>query len=157
MHAFGDMERQILLISGGVVLMGAAIVSAITASSRPIAHAVATMYDGVLHTGTGLGALAFVGVVEARPLGRLDLAAGRMLVAVAVLLFAANLELGVPTQVVEAVLGVVLYGVVIAATLREPPRVLATLMGAHAVFWLVLWIALMLYSWTRPVVVVASP
>lgn len=89
-------------IAGAVMLIAAAVLSGMHAEHRPIGHGVATLLFAPVFTGIGVAAVWLTAILMEERFGRLEHAAGRMLLAVAAVELpwhiAWNLELANPLR-----------------------------------------------------------
>lgn len=104
--------------------------------SRAFIHVLLTLYDGVLHTATGVGATLAAAFFTGRRHGRFDLAASRMLVSVGVFLLVFNLRTPIPGMLDEVVLASAAYAGTIFLLFRLPARETGVLCAAHFGLWL---------------------
>jgi hypothetical protein len=142
---------------GGVLLLAAIIVSAMTTKGGVFASSVQTAYQGLIHTVTGVAAVAIVARLANRKFGALESAAARMLVCVAVFLIAERIDAlfgeGVH-RFIGRTLAILLacgayFGAVSAMFLRNV-RESAVIAGLHAAMWLVVWVGSSIDQWAAP-------
>lgn len=130
-------EPQVIALIGAGVLLSAVIAAAIRAPSLWWVHGMLAAYAGLLHAGTGVGALAIGARLAEKPLGRWDLGAARMLMAVA--LFQLVFHIPIPAQIW---LGpVAAAGVYAAATMtlfRLPVQQWFTVAASHLGIWMLI-------------------
>jgi hypothetical protein len=111
-----------LAVAGGILLAAALVTTWVTAPDEPMGRTVArtllTLYQTAVHTGTGVVAVLVTALfLDLRP-GRLDLAAGRMFVAVAAFQIVAHMNIWLEIRLVEIALGAVLYAAIVAGLFR---------------------------------------
>ncbi len=126
---------------GVVLLLGALVASGIRAGgiegsgARVVALAVAvTLYTSLLHTGTGVAAVMVAARIERRPTGALELAAARMLAAVATFQLVYHLPALIPGTVglvFSAILGVLAYSAAVWALFRLSRLELGVVVSGH--------------------------
>lgn len=141
---------KVLGIIGSAIMLGAIIVSVINAPVAKFAAAVSTTYLTLFHTLTGVGAVAILAFVEGRPTGRIEVAAGRMMIAVATFMLVLGLKFaaldGYNAWVVSP-LAALAYYLVVWALFRLPQRQMQILAGAHAGIAILLWILVQVHWW----------
>lgn len=123
------------------MLVGALIASGIRAGglqgagARVVALAVAvTLYQSLLHTGTGVAAVMVAARIERRPTGALELAAARMLACVGAFQLVYHLPVLVPGAfgyIIAAVLGLLAYAAVVWALFRLTRLELGVVVAGH--------------------------
>ncbi|MBK7404778.1 MAG: hypothetical protein IPJ41_09120 [Phycisphaerales bacterium] len=116
----------------GAAAILAAVLAGINAGHDHWAYVLITLYWAVLHTASGVGAVILAGLLLGRPVGRLDVVAARMALAVSLFLVVFRLEFPFPGGVILATVlaaGAYFGGVVVA--FRLPPRDAAVIGGAH--------------------------
>lgn len=86
-------DAPVIALVGLGVLLSAVITAWITAPSRGWAHALLTGYSTLLHAGSGVGALAIAAKLAEQRLGKWELGAARMLLAVALFQLVVHLNL----------------------------------------------------------------
>lgn len=134
---------QTLGIIGGVILVFAAIVALASPSNLGFWHSVGrgllTLYQGLIHTGTGMAAVAIAAFMLKRPLGRLDLVAGRMLIAFAAASVLWNIQtpLGVVGDLIMFLVGCGAYWCLIWWFFRRDPRTTNHIAIAHGVLFVI--------------------
>ena len=135
----GMGSSKVWLIVGGLLLVLAVVAAAITNKEHPVLGSLLVLYNGFLHTGTGVAALGVGAVVTNKRLGPLDLAASRMFAAVSGLLLLTNCTINIVgrTPIEELALGAVVYAAIVAGTFRLWGQTLATVASAHFFFWLI--------------------
>lgn len=136
-------DARIWGIVGGVLVASALIATAITTPSRSVAATLLALYSMALHAGTGVVAVYIGAMLSERRVSRVELAAARMLTAVAAfsLVFHLNirpfgdsLNTG---KTEETLLGAAAYLAVVAGTFRLGRRPLLYVVGAHFGLWLI--------------------
>lgn len=147
MPALGPAKLWMVL--GGVLLIGATISSSVH-GARPFISAVLTIYNGLLHTATGVGAIVIAATLARRQIGPWDLGAARMLTAVSafLLVFNLNIQLVGTGKWEETILASLAYLGVIGITFRQTRDVHATLVISHFFLWLVIQLGSQLAVWS---------
>lgn len=140
----GMGSSKVWLVVGGVLLVLAVVAAAITQKDHPVLASLLVLYNGFLHTGTGVAALGVGSVVAGKRLGPLDLATSRMFAAVAGLLLLTNCTINIfgTTPIEELVLGAIVYAAIVAGTFRFWGQTLATVASAHFLMWLIVKIGM---------------
>lgn len=141
-------------IAGGIALAAAAVL-AIVYHELPWYKAVPlTVYNTLAHTAAGVAAVVLAARLAERPLGRVELSAARMLLAVAATtaVFTPNYELPYTGRVDEVVLALAVYAGVTFTLFRFSWRDWQIVAGSHAVMSVLIWIGQGLYAWvaTQP-------
>lgn len=149
---------KLWLIVGGVLLLGATIASSVHAT-RPFVAALLTIYNGLLHTATGLGAVVVAATLARKQIGPWDLGAARMLAAVSafLLVFNLNIQLVGDAKWEETILASLAYLAVIGLTFRQTREVHATLVISHFLLWIIIQLGSQLAVWSAANPVPASP
>ncbi len=145
----GMGSPQNVAIAGGIAL-GAAAVLAIMHHDLPWFKAVPlTVYNTLAHTGAGVAAVVLAARLAERPLGRVELAAARMLLAVAATtaVFTPDYDLPYTGRVDEVVLALAVYAAVTFTLFRFSWRDWQIVAGSHAVMSVLIWIGQGLYAW----------
>lgn len=144
-------DARVLGIIGAVLLVSAMIATGVTAQDRPVLRVLLTMYNTLLHTGTGVVAVFIAAILAERRLGAFEVAAARMLVAVAAFAFIFNLNINLIGETwagwkgEEALIGAVVYAILVAALFRLWNwQQLLTVTGAHFFLWLVVYVGMQL-------------
>ncbi len=144
----------ILVGASCVLLLGAVIGAAVNEKDHPAVASVLTVYDAGLHACTGVAALAGVAMLLRRALGRIDLAAARMLVAVSAFLVLYNLKIDLigTSKWEELTLGAAAYVGTVAMLFRIWRRPLMYVVCAHFFLWMAVQIGMQLSAWmaTKP-------
>lgn len=135
---------------GGAFLLGATIASGLN-GTRWLVSSVLTIYNGLLHTATGLGAVVLAATLARKPIGAWDLGAARMLAAVGafLLIFNLNITLIGEGKWEESILAAGAYVGLIAITFRLSREVLATLVLSHFFLWLIIQLGSSLAVWSN--------
>jgi hypothetical protein len=128
------------LIIGGSLLLVAALANLILADSPAILAAMSTLYLGLVHSCTGVVAIIVAAREARRPLGRVDVAAARMLVACAAVLLVLALTSQGLGRFIAPLLAVVAYAFTLRTLFGWTPRSIAVVASAHFVLWLVVYI-----------------
>lgn len=146
----GRLAAKHLAIGGGVVSVAAVIIGAWGAGERWLGGGVMAAYLIVLHTCTGVLALGATAHLHARRLGPLDLAAARMLVAVAAFILVVMLPIPGPPALARplAALGAVaVYLLLMGALFRPGAQRYRAMVALHAVCAALVWLLLSLHGW----------
>ncbi|MCC6969647.1 MAG: hypothetical protein IT434_05440 [Phycisphaerales bacterium] len=146
------------LILGGMLLLAATIASSVHAS-RPFVSALLTVYNGLLHTATGVGAIVVAATLARKPIGPWDLGAARMLAAVAafLVLFNLNIQLVGNAKWEETILAALAYLGVVGLTFRQTREVHLTLVISHFFLWLIIQLGSQLAVWSAANPAPATP
>ena len=149
---------KLWLILGGVLLLGAVIASSVH-GSRPFVAALLTVYNGLLHTATGLGAVVVAATLARKPIGPWDLGAARMLAAVSafLLIFNLNIQLVGSGKWEETILASLAYLGVIGLTFRQTREAHLTLVISHFFLWLIIQLGSQLAVWSAANPIPAAP
>lgn len=124
-------------VLGTVALVAALVFNGLNTTYRPVALAVAkTLYETLMHTGTGVAAVLVASLLTERRFSRFEQAAGRMFLAVAAFALVVNLNVPIPGRIDEFVLATVAYAGVVWSLFRLPPRETLILMACHFGLWL---------------------
>jgi hypothetical protein len=136
-------------VAGAVLLLGALIVAGINAGNHHVFRIALTLYNVLLHTGTGVAAVFIAAYVTNTRVKRPELTAARMFVAVAafMLIFRLNINFFGPDyrtwRLEELVLASLVYVGLVAGSFRLVRWYpLAILVGAHFVIWLVVQVGM---------------
>lgn len=122
-------------IAGGVAALAAAITAAITTKGQWYSAGLATIFATAFHSGTGLAALAIAGYFLERPLGKLDEAAARMLVAVGAFAIFFHIDTTVMARMDETALAMGAYLGVVLGLFRVHGGEALLLGVTHGVLW----------------------
>lgn len=134
---------------GAVSLVAALVLAAVYAPRAPVGHALLVIYNGLLHTGTGVAALLVGGVFLERRFGSVELAAARMFAAVGAFLLVFHLPIDLLTdaKLEEVVLGTLAYLLVVWLSFQLSRTALMVVVGAHFGLWFVVQLGMQLTSW----------
>ncbi len=113
------------------VLLAAVVVAGVTAPKHQLWAALSAGYLTLLHTGTGVLALAIAAHLAERPMRNFALAAARMFLAVALFQTAFRLSLPIPSRSEEWLLGAALYLGTVAIFFRLPPAGFLIVAAVH--------------------------
>lgn len=140
---------KLWLILGAVLLLGATIASSVH-GSRPFVAALLTIYNALLHTATGLGAVVVAATLARKQIGPWDLGAARMFAAVTafLLVFNLNIQLVGDAKWEETILASLAYLAVVGLTFRQTREVHATLVISHFFLWLIIQLGSQLAVWS---------
>lgn len=149
---------KLWLVLGAVLLVGAVVASSIHAA-RPFVAALLTIYNALLHTATGVGAIVVAATLARKQIGPLDLGAARMFAAVAafLLVFNLNIQLVGTAKWEETILASLAYLGVLGLTFRQTREVHATLVISHFFLWLIIQLGSQLAVWSAANPVPAAP
>ncbi|MCC6676848.1 MAG: hypothetical protein IT436_06870 [Phycisphaerales bacterium] len=130
-------DPQVIALIGAGVLLSAVIAAAITAPSLWWVHGMLAAYAGLLHAGTGVGALAIGARLAEKPLGPWELGAARMLLAVA--LFQLVFHIPLPAQIwLGPVVAAAVYAGATMTLFRLPVQQWFTVAASHLGIWMVI-------------------
>ncbi len=146
---------KVLLIVGGVALLIAVVASGVNASDHWLAKSGLTLYNVLLHTGTGVAALGIAAFFDQKRLGQLDVAAGRMFVAVSAFAMVFRLRFlggtGLDSTAfafieypIYLLIGAGLYAAILFGLFRFDRHRFAIVAGVHFVLWILVYIGMML-------------
>jgi hypothetical protein len=147
--AVGALLLIAAMIASGINVLHAAE-KAVTAPQR-ILNVLLTLYNTLLHTGTGLAAVFATAMLLGQRVGRIETAAARMFAAVAAFEFLYNLKFTITTgKTEEAVLAAAAYLAVVATSFRLFKRdPFLYLIGLHFAIWLVVQVGMLLAAAAR--------
>lgn len=140
---------KLWLVLGAVLLVGAVVASSVHAA-RPFVAALLTIYNALLHTATGVGAIVVAATLARKQIGPWDLGAARMFAAVAafLLVFNLNIQLVGTAKWEETILASLAYLGVLGLTFRQTREVHATLVISHFFLWLIIQLGSQLAVWS---------
>ena len=137
---------KLALIVGTLLLIGALVASGIRAGTlentgaRVVALAIAvTLFQSLLHTGTGVAAIMFAARLERRPTGALELAAARMLACVGAFQLVYHLPMLVPGvfgYVIASLTGLLVYALTLWGLFRLTRLELGVVVSGHVLLLL---------------------
>lgn len=122
-------------IVGWALVLGGGVAAAITTTGPWYAGLLATVLGCVLHTITGLGALGVAGYFLERPIGRVDLAATRVLAAVGAFALLFNINTTVLGHFDESALAMAAYLGVVILFFRVHGGETLLIGVSHALLW----------------------
>lgn len=139
-------------IIGAALIVVAAVLSGMHADQRAIGHAFATLLFAPVYAGVGVAAVMLAAILMEQKFGRLEIAAGRMVLAVALVDVswhaAHNLDMPNALQfLLGAGVGAGLYYLAIWWFFRLNRTVAGLLTLLHAALWLVFYGLLGLSAW----------
>ncbi|MFZ2875190.1 MAG: hypothetical protein WAZ94_12010 [Phycisphaerales bacterium] len=146
----GRLAAKHMAIAGGVVSVAAVIVGAWGAGDRWLGGGVMAAYLIVLHTCTGVLALGATAHLHARRLGPPDLAAARMLVAVAAFILVVVLPIPGPAALARplaTLCAVAVYLLLVGVLFRPGAQRYRAMVALHAVCAALAWLLLSLHGW----------
>ncbi|MBX3360013.1 MAG: hypothetical protein KF705_01030 [Phycisphaeraceae bacterium] len=126
-----------LIISAGVLTLGAVGMAGYFAPSHAIARGLATLYDIAVHTGTGIVAVMMAAVFTERRFSEAKVASARMFFAVSLLYAVVSSNIPIPTKIDEWVLGLAAYTLALWGLFRLPRHELTVIGVTHAGLWLI--------------------
>jgi hypothetical protein len=146
----GIGEPRHLAIGGVGLLVAAMIATGINAPNSVPYRVLLTLYNTLVHTGTGVVAVYIAARLMERSFTRVELVAARMFVAVAALTLIMSLAVpltayGWINQVVRAALAVGAYVLLVAGSFKLWQRTpLMYVIGFHALLWLIVQLGMAL-------------
>lgn len=139
-------SAQTIALLGVGVLLSAVVAVAVTAKSGWFPLIVLTLYHVILHTLTGLLAVIFAAWLSSKPLGKPELAAARMFIAVCLAQLVMNLNLP-PWAGAPAALAA--YALTTAGLFRLPLNAWLAMLAAHAGLWFFFYAGAQVEVWGR--------
>lgn len=146
--------------SVGAVLLVAALIAVGVNSTQGAAKTTAlvflSLYNVLLHTGTGVVAVWVAAILTEKPLGRFELAAARMFTAVAALTLFYSLRVSLfstakfEQDLWSALLGAAGYVGAVAGLFRLWGAPLAFVIGSHLGLWLLVQVGMLLSALAAP-------
>lgn len=150
----GYGSAQTWAIIGAVLLVGAMIATAVNAPSQPVLRLMLTLYNTLLHSGTGVVALFATAMLTERRLGVFEQAAARMFTAVAAFMLIFNLNINFIGEgwerwkVEELVFATAVYVLAVASTFGLwKGRMILYVLGSHFFLWLVVYVGMLLSAY----------
>jgi len=146
----GFGEPRHLAVVGVVLLVSAMIAAGVNAPNRAIFRVLLTLYNTLVHAGTGVVAVYIAARLLERSFTRVELVGARMFVAVSALSLVMSLSLtltgyGWLDQVIRAGLAVGTYVLLVATTFKLWSRgPLIHVVGFHALLWLIVQVGMAL-------------
>ena len=138
---------KVLGVLGGVLLVIAVVITGLTtASARPLIPPLITLYEGIVHTGTGVVAVLIAARFAERRANRLELVAARMLAVTALFLAFKNARFLFAWQVEELLLGAGAYCLGVLALFRLPRFETGLIAGSHFCLWVLMEIGRIMYG-----------
>ena len=131
----GRLDVKWGAILGWGLVLGGGIAAAITTKNAWFAGLLATILACVLHTITGLGAVGIAGYFLERPIGRVDLAATRVLAAVGAFALCFHIDTTVLGHFDETALACAAYLAVMLIFFRVHGAEVMLIGVAHAALW----------------------
>ncbi|MCB9846663.1 MAG: hypothetical protein H6811_11845 [Phycisphaeraceae bacterium] len=141
---------RVALIAGGVLALAALLAAVSLAREHHTAIAAATLYETLLHTGTGLVAVIAAAWLTQRGFNEPGLAAARILVPVGAFEFVSHLDIPIPSRIDEFVLAAAAYFGLLWGVFRLPKYETAVLAGSHFLLWLLIQIGTALNQLAHP-------
>lgn len=147
---------KILGVIGGVLLLLAVIITGVcTTSTRPLIQSLITLYEGLVHTGTGVVAVLVAARFAERRVNRVDLIAPRVLVLVALFLGVYNLNIPIPTKLEEFLLACGIYYLGLLLVFRLPRFELGLISGTHFCLFVLMKLGSLMYEVSKAAPTVA--
>lgn len=146
----GRGAPRTIAVVGGLVMIGAMAMAGWNAQTRWYAASLSVGYLTVLHAGTGVLAVALAAHLHGLTLGRLDLAASRMLLATAAFMLTVSAAIPGPAALSRAVMtlaGAVVYVAVIAFLFRLRTDRLRAVVVSHAAIAIALYLVVAVHVW----------
>jgi hypothetical protein len=137
----GRGNVKLLLGIGGAITLGAMVMAGLHAPPgfRVVAAVILSLYEIILHTGTGMVAVLIAArIAELKP-GNLELAAARMLAAFSSFQLIHSISFGEYPTLVKLLmypLALAAYFGLIMLLFRKPRAIVISVLVAHAVLWL---------------------
>ncbi len=141
---------KVMAIVGGVIVLGAVVVAMAMAEKRWYAAGIGVAYLCLLHTATGVLAIAAAAHLHGKTLGRIDQAAARMLIAVG--LFAGVVSIRVVSwgawdRVVMVPAAAGAYFLALVILLRGRVRECGAVGAVHATLGAATWFLVAIQAW----------
>jgi hypothetical protein len=140
----GD-AKTISLVGAGLAI-AAVVAAGVEAETHRFWQAILALYLIIVHSLTGLGAVATTAHLNDQPVGPPELAAGRMLAAVSMFMLLLNIHV-TSYPLVGAVFATGGYYLVLAILFRAPAARLLMIAIIHALTVILLWLGMSLYGW----------
>jgi hypothetical protein len=149
-RALWDWEPKLWGAIGAVLLVGAMVATGVNSRSGSslgtVERVLLTLYNTLLHTGTGVVAVYIAALLLRQRTGRVEVAAARMFAAVSAFALVFHLSFNMPAaQIVETVIAGGVYLLIVAGTFqlwkRDP---LLYVVGSHFALWLLVEVGMML-------------
>jgi hypothetical protein len=135
---------------GVVETLAAVVLSGVYAPHSAIARGLLTLYDALLHTGTGVAAVLVGSMLLERRFGSIELATARMLAAVGAFMLVFHLPISLISagKLEETVLAGLAYLGMVALTFRLSRNALLIVAGSHFGLWLIVQVGMQLTRWS---------
>ncbi len=145
----GFGSARTIAVVGTLIGLSAMVICALGPGAGRTAAVVLVFYQCLLHTVTGTTAVLIAARFAERPMGCPELAAARMLVAVASFSLAINLDVPIPSlgRSDEALLAVAAYVLSLWVLFRWGRRDLFVVSSSHAVLWFAVWLGSKIELW----------
>jgi hypothetical protein len=152
----GRGSAKTIAIIGGLVTLSAMIVAGVSAPPHFVgvsSRVILVLYETLLHTGTGIVAVAIAAKLGEMRLGNVELAAARVLAAFATFQLLTHLGLPGPVFLVKVtlfVLGAAAYWglIMLLFTKTRAEALLVTLI--HLFLWIIVELGSLLTAWANP-------
>lgn len=149
------LPTNIHAIAGACCAIAAAILAGINAprgnNALVIAMVLKTLYDTLVHTGTGVVAIAIGALLAGAKLTRFDWAAARMFLAFAIFQLVSQIRIPGAAVWVSGLLfalaAAVMYFLALMALLKKPKDKVFTIAVLHAALWMLFQLGFWLASW----------
>jgi hypothetical protein len=141
---FGDAKTTALVGAG--IAIAAVIAASVGAPVHWFLAGVLALYFVVIHTITGVAALAAAAKIGDQPLGSIELAGARMVVAVSLFMFLVSLNFSFAHHWIEPLIACAGYWLALSMLLRVPWSNLFYVAMIHAGLAVVVWIGMVTYA-----------
>ena len=138
--------RGLSIIGGAMLLMAVIVTAVATTSARPLIPPLIALYEGVVHTGTGVVAVLIAARFAERRVNRVELIAARMLVVVSIFLLIKNTNIPITGQIEEHVLAGGAYYLAVWGLFRLPRFETGLISGTHFCLWVLMLIGRLMYE-----------
>ena len=152
-------SAQTIAALGVVALVGAAVLAASLGTQPWYKSVVLSIYLTALQTLAGVGAVVFAARMAEKPLGQLELAAARMLLAVAAARCFLPVAYNVPYtgRVLEGLSVIATYALITFVLFRLPRQHWFVMTATHAALLVVLWLGGAIQVWASTPAGPATP
>ena len=145
----GRGTPQHVFYAGLFILMAAMIATALSTTNKPFPNVVLTGYLGIAHTITGVMALVLSARLAGKPLGSVELAIARMLVAVACFLLGLNIGFKIDYigKVLDTLLALAGYSGAMFFLFRFTRDTFLIVLSMHAVTAVLIYLSGIINAW----------